>query len=127
MQGNVAHLIAIVSIIKGDVGHVDHIVSHAEAIAGNVAMLSDIFPEGTGPSSGVPTSALAKIWEDPDSFDQLIKDAIAEADKLVEVATAGDMDAVREQIGSVGRNACRACHLDFAGKVSYNLQTVPTE
>ena len=66
-----------------------------------------------------------KIWDDPDAFDRLIKDAKAEADKLVEVAAAGDIDAIREQIGSVGRNACRACHLDFAGKVSYNLQTVP--
>ena len=125
MQGNVAHLIAIISIAKGDVGHTGHLVSHAESIAGNMAMLDDIFPEGTGPSSGVPTAALSAIWDDPGTFDQLIEDAQAEAAQLLEVAGAGDVDAVLQQVGSLGRNGCGACHLDFAGKVSYNLQTVP--
>jgi cytochrome c556 len=63
-----------------------------------------------------PSNALPAIWEQPDKF----KDAAArlenEAHKLYEVSQSGDENAVKAQIGAVGK-ACGGCHENFRQKL----------
>ena len=113
MKTLVGHLGAIGAIAKGEVSNTSHAPSHAAAILAITEMLPDLFPAGTGPDSGVKTRASAAMWQDTDKLQQIIAQSMAEAEKLVEVASAGDPGAIGAQLGSLGKNACGACHTAF--------------
>lgn len=67
------------------------------------------FQEGTGPSSGVETEALAKIWEDPSGFTSAAAAFEAAAAKLSDAVTAGDQAAIGAAAKETGAT-CKACH-----------------
>ena len=85
MRTNSGHIGALSLILKGEVGYTGHISSHAAALAGNMEMLPDIFPDGSGPETGFKTRALPAIWEDQAKFAEVVERARAEAAKLVEI------------------------------------------
>jgi cytochrome c556 len=73
------------------------------------ADLPSWFPKGSGPEAGVKTQAKAEIWTDAAGFAAAVTRLQAETAKLQDVATAGDLDAIKAQARAAG-GACKACH-----------------
>lgn len=67
------------------------------------------FPKGSGPEAGVKTGAKAEIWTDAAGFAAAVARLQGETAKLQEVATAGDLDAIKAQVRTTGA-ACKNCH-----------------
>lgn len=106
------HMKSMSLIAKGKVDRpARDLAVHAQAIASGAALLPALFPEGTGPDA-VKTEALAAIWTDGAGFAAAAEALQAEATKLVELATAGDLDGAKAQLGNVGK-ACGSCHESF--------------
>jgi len=67
------------------------------------------FPKGSGPEAGVKTAAKAEVWSDADGFDAAAARLQAETAKLADVASGGDLEAVKSQFRAAGA-ACNGCH-----------------
>jgi cytochrome c556 len=88
------------------------IAGAAKVVSAAAAEQDKWFPAGTGPETGIKTRAKPEIWNKPQDFaaaKKLFSDA---APKLLTVASAGDVAAVRTQFGEVGK-ACKNCHDTF--------------
>ncbi|KEO91900.1 hypothetical protein EH31_04295 [Erythrobacter longus] len=72
--------------------------------------LPDLFPAGSSMEAGYDTEALAVIWEDPEGFAKAIENGIAASEDMMAAAATGDPEAVRGQVGNLGKNGCKACH-----------------
>ena len=103
----------IVMNLKGQVPFgAEHVAAEAEAIHALSKVVPSLFPAGSGPDAG-DTNALPAIWEHMDQVKTLAGKLESESAKLAEVAKAGDMKAIGEQMGVLGKEACGACHHDF--------------
>jgi cytochrome c556 len=112
MKADGAHAAEILLILKGQVPFsTAHIVAHAEALHTMSKLYNDIVPPGSGPEAG-DTNALPAIWQEMDEWKEYSAKLEAESAKLVEVAKTGDMKAIADQVGVMGK-ACGACHEDF--------------
>lgn len=122
MKANGANLGMIAAVVKGEVSLTDDLAENAESLAELGEMLSanlqQLFPEGTGKESGVKTIALPTIWEKWAEFEQVAMRFQEESAKLAEVAEGGDMAAIGQQVGVLGKEACGACHETFREKDS---------
>lgn len=107
-----AHITAISSVVKGETSYVGHVSAHASAMAAAAGMIPDIFPEGTGEGD---TRAKPEIWQDWAKFEKAAQNLQAQATKLAEVASGGDVAAIGAQLGEVGK-ACGGCHEPFRKK-----------
>ncbi len=122
MKANSAHLGMIAAIIKGEVSLTDEIAPNAAALAEMGEMLSanlqQLFPEGTakGADAAGETRALPAIWENWGDFEQVATRFEEETAKLAEVAEGGDMAAIGQQVGMLGKEGCGACHETFREK-----------
>ena len=122
MKGNSAHLGMIAAVVKGEVSLTDELAPNAAALAKMGEMLAanlqQLFPEGTamGADIGVKTAALPKIWENWGQFEQVAMRFQEETAKLAEVAQSGDMAAIGQQVGVLGKEGCGACHETFREK-----------
>jgi cytochrome c556 len=120
MKGNSAHLGMIAAVMKGEVSLTDEIAPNAAALAEMGEMLSanlqQLFPEGTDKAAGLKTAALPAIWEKWGDFEQVAMRFQEETAKLAEVAEGGDMAAIGQQLGVVGKEGCGACHETFREK-----------
>jgi len=122
MKGNSAHLGMIAAIVKGEVSLTDELAPNAAALAEMGEMLNAnlqrLFPEGTamGADVGAETRALPAIWENWAEFEQVAMRFQEETAKLAEVAQGGDMTAVAQQVGVLGKEGCGACHENFRQK-----------
>jgi len=72
----------------------------------------DGFDAGT---KDVKSAALPAIYEQADKFKEASSRLENEAHKLYEVSRSGDENAVKAQIGAVGK-ACGGCHESFRQK-----------
>lgn len=117
MKANSAHLGMIAAVVKGEVSLTDELAGNAQALAEMGEMLSanlqQLFPEGSGKTADVKTRALPAIWEKWSEFEQVAMTFQEEAAKLAEVAQGGDMAAIAQQVGVVGKQGCGACHDTF--------------
>ena len=122
MDANSAHLGMIAAVVKGDVSFTDDLAANANALAlmGKAlsANLQQLFPEGTGKDAGLKTRALPAIWEKWSDFEKVAARFEQESAKLAEVAQGGDMAAIGQQVGVLGKEACGACHETFREKQS---------
>jgi cytochrome c556 len=80
------------------------------------ANLQQLFPEGTDKAAGLETASLPAIWEKWGDFEQVAMRFQEETAKLAEVAQGGDMAAIGQQLGVVGKEGCGACHETFREK-----------
>ena len=87
-------------------------VAAAKTLAATGRAQAGLFPNGSGPSSGVKTDALPAIWTNRAVFDGQMKAFIAQADKMVVAANTGNAAAVGAQFKAVG-GTCAACHKQF--------------
>jgi cytochrome c556 len=109
MSGLGAHIGAIADVLKGKVPHGGHIIGHARAMQAASLMLDDIFPPDS--DFGL-TRAKPEIWEQPEKFKAGIKAFQDAAVVLVKAAESGDMGAIGDALGGVGKS-CGGCHKPF--------------
>ena len=92
---------------------------NADIVKRNAAFLDNLtrMPWDTfDPSTkDVKSNALPAIWEQPDKFKEAASRLENEAQKLYQVSQSGDENAVKAQIGAVGK-ACGGCHESFRQK-----------
>jgi len=92
---------------------------NADIVRRNAAYLDNLsrmawdgFDAGT---KDVKSAALPAIYEQADKFKEASSRLENEAHKLYEVSRSGDENAVKAQIGAVGK-ACGGCHESFRQK-----------
>lgn len=81
----------------------------AEKVAAYSQDIENWFPEGSGPSAGVKTEALDKIWEDPEGFAEVIAGFKTNAAALNAAVEAGDTEAMAAAFKATG-GSCGTCH-----------------
>ena len=123
MKANSAHLGMIAAIVKGEVSMTDELVPHAQALAQQgqlaTANLQQLFPEGTGKGgAGVETHALPVIWDKWGEFEQAAQRFQDQTAKFAEVAQGGDMTAIAQALGALGKEGCGGCHETFREKTN---------
>ena len=117
MKANGAHITMVGAVVKGEVSWNDELVGHAHALHEQSKHLLRLFPERTGKGDAeVESAALPVIWEKWSEFEQAARNFEEESAKLVEVAESGDMAAIGQQLGALGRQGCGGCHENFREK-----------
>lgn len=99
------HMQAIVSVIRGEVSHTDHLPTHADALADLAELTPTLFATGTEGGDTLPA-----VWEKAEDF-QAKLGAFKEASRNLKTA----VDAGEDPSGalrSVGM-ACKGCHDDY--------------
>ena len=91
---------------KGDVTKLE---DPAKAMARWMKQFPTTFPAG---SDKPPTRALPPVWSDPEGFHKAADNFVAAAEKLTQLAKAGDAEGVAAQVKVVG-DACSACHRTY--------------
>jgi len=85
-------------------------VSNAEV----VAQISRLPWAGFGPGTE-GGKAKPEIWKEQAKFKELNEKLMADTDKLLVAAKAGNLDALKAAMGSVGET-CKTCHDTFRNK-----------
>jgi cytochrome c556 len=117
MRANGAHIAMIGAVAKGEISWTDELVDHAHALHEQSQHLLRLFPEGSGKgATDVESVALPAIWEKWGEFEQAAQRFEQESAKLLEVAEAGDMAALGQQLGALGKDGCGGCHETFREK-----------
>lgn len=101
------HMQAIVDIVRGDVPHMDHLATHASAMADLAEIAPSLFPE-----SSKGGDALDAIWEDAEDFASKLnafKEATAAFKTAAESGERGEIMAAFRGLGQ----ACKGCHDDY--------------
>jgi cytochrome c556 len=109
MAGDFAGIRAVVAA-KGDVKTLEN---PSKALARWIRQFPTQFPPGTEEGHG--TKALPAIWSDGAGFQKAADELAVAADKLAELAKAGDADAMAPQVKVVG-DACSACHRTYRAR-----------
>jgi len=109
MLGDFAGIRAVVAA-KGDVKTLE---KPADAMARWIKQFPTQFPPGS--DTGHNTKALPAIWLDPAGFSKAADNLVDAADKLAQLAKAGDTDGVAAQVKVVG-DACGACHKTYRAR-----------
>ena len=100
---------AISDQLKASSPDLAEIQTAAASVPQQAMGMSDWFPEGTGPESGVKTEALPIIWEDKADFDKKVLAMQDAAGNLATVAQGGDIAAIGAAFKTTG-GTCKDCH-----------------
>lgn len=84
-------------------------VANARGVQDTARRIHGLFPEG---SASAESRAKPEIWQRWADFEGLARNFEQEAEKLVQVAEAGDPQALGPQVGAVGKG-CGTCHDSF--------------
>ena len=104
----------LAAMAQGKVPYNADIVKRNAAFLDNLTRMPwDTFDPATKDVKG--SNALPAIWEQQDKFKEAASRLENEAHKLYEVSQSGDENAVKAQIGAVGK-ACGGCHESFRQK-----------
>ncbi len=105
---------ADIRTVVADKGDVKTLEAPAKAVARWLRQYPTLFPAGSdqGPP---PTKALPAVWSDPAGFKKGADTAADAADKLAQLAKAGDTDGVAAQVKVVG-DTCVACHKTYRAR-----------
>jgi cytochrome c556 len=109
------HMGSIAAVVKGEVGFTGHVAGHARGIEEMSLIVPETFPANSGPMDVADTEALPEIWEEPAKFKQAVSDFQAAAAKFAAVAEGGDMSAIGDGLGALGKT-CGGCHKPFRKK-----------
>ncbi len=110
-----AHMGAMAAVAKGEVSFTDEVAGHAHAINALSKNLLRLFPKDSGKEAG-ETRALPAIWEKWSDFEAAVQKLSDESAKMAQVAEGGDVAAIGQQLGAVGKNGCGGCHETFRAK-----------
>lgn len=107
MEAIGGHMRAIVDIVRGDVPHMDHLATHAGAMADLAGIAPTLFPEA---SKG--GDALDAIWENSEDFASKLN-AFEEATAAFKTAAeSGERGGIMTAFRGLGQ-ACKGCHDDY--------------
>lgn len=109
MQGDYTG-ISMVLALKGDVKKLEQ---PAKALARWMRQFPSQFPPGS--DTGDNTKALPTVWSDSAGFHKAADTMADAADKLADLAKAGDADSMPAQLKAVGQ-ACGACHRTYRAR-----------
>ncbi|MGA3397991.1 MAG: cytochrome c [Acetobacteraceae bacterium] len=109
MLADFAGIRAVVAA-KGDVKTLE---KPADALARWIKQFPSQFPPGS--DTGHDTKALPAVWSDSAGFQKAADNFVDAADKLAQLARAGDADGVASQVKVVG-DACGACHKTYRAR-----------
>jgi cytochrome c556 len=121
MDANMANIAMIAMVVKGDVTFQSDVAANAKALAEQgkllTANLMRFFPKGTAKGETPEKSAaLPAIWEKWADFEQAAQRFQEESAKFAEVAQGGEMAAIAQQLGALGKQGCGGCHQTFREK-----------
>ena len=85
------------------------VAANAKTISTLASQLPTWFPRGSGVEARPMSEAKADIWRDAAGFTTAASNFQAQATKLNQLASAGDIDAVKAQVRNTGM-ACKSCH-----------------
>ena len=109
MKGFYKNYSDIAKVVTGENKDVASAATSAAGWAAAARKVSDLFPAGSGPESGVETRAKPEIWTDRAGFDAAVAVLVASTGKLADVAKTGDLKAIEAQLNQAGE-ACGGCH-----------------
>jgi cytochrome c556 len=109
MAADFAGIRAVIAA-KGDVKTLQ---KPAEALARWMKQFPSQFPPGS--DTGHDTKALPAVWSDSAGFQKAADNFVDAANKLAELAKAGDADGMASQVKVVG-DACGACHKTYRAR-----------
>jgi cytochrome c556 len=95
-------------------GRVPYDAAAANAYAEVVAMISKLPWAGFGPGTE-GGKAKPDIWKEQAKFKELNERLMAETEKLAAATKAGNLDAVKAAVASVGET-CKTCHDTFRSR-----------
>ena len=105
-------------VVDGEVAfNKDQVAAAARAIAGVAnSGMGALYGPGTEKDAGSQkTRVKPEFFKNMDQVKKHAQKFNSEANKLAEVAAAGDQAAIKAQFGELGK-ACKACHDDFRVK-----------
>ncbi len=97
------------AVIDDEVPYRNHLLAHAVSLNRLAVLAADIFPAGSG---GDASRAKDEIWEDVEEFKAGLTAFQDASSELLESVYTGDLTAIQDAIGSVGRT-CSGCHRPF--------------
>jgi cytochrome c556 len=100
------------SALKADAPDAAIIAEASKRIAEVIKDTKALYPVGTGPASGLKTRAKAEIWSQNGEFNRADDESIAEAQRFLQTAAAGDVNAVKAGFKAL-TDSCVACHVKF--------------
>jgi cytochrome c556 len=95
-------------------GRVPYDATAAVANAEVVAQISKLPWAGFGPGTE-GGKAKPEIWQEQAKFKELSERLMSDTDKLLVAAKAGNLDALKAAMGSLG-DTCKSCHDSFRNK-----------
>ena len=93
------------------------IQASAKTIVGMAPHVLKWFPKGSGPESGIKTSALPVVWEKWPEFKVAAVKMLSASKALNAAAATGDLAKIKPAVGALG-GTCKGCHDTFKSKDS---------
>ena len=93
------------------------IQASAKTIVGLAPHVLKWFPKGSGPESGIKTSALPAVWEKWPEFKVAAVNMLTASKALNAAAATGDLAKIKPAVGALG-GTCKGCHDTFKSKDS---------
>ena len=97
------------AVARGESTDISGIPAKAEAAAAEFRRIPVVFPAGSGRDAFPDSRATPDVWAKRADFEAAAVKLATETEKLGEIAKAGNLDAVKAQVASVGQ-ACGGCH-----------------
>ncbi len=108
------HLSAVAQIAKNKISYVEDAEAHADAIYKMLKQADHLFINDTGVGVG-KSRALPSIWEDRNTFTNMMKDSAEKAALLYEASITKDVSLIASATGNLGKT-CGNCHKKFRKK-----------
>ena len=109
MSAIAANRALLSAVVDDEFPYRNHLLAHAVSLNRLAVMTADIFPAGSG---GDTSRAKDEIWEDEEEFKAVVTAFQDASSELLESVYTGDLNAIQDAIGSVGRT-CSGCHRPF--------------
>jgi cytochrome c556 len=118
MKTNSNDMKVIQAFLKDGKGTAADVAKAATSIAGVTKTVPSLFPKGSGRGDfpDKATRALPVIWTDMAGFEKAAATTVSEAEKLAQVAKAGDKDAIEKQVAVLNKEGCGGCHTTYRGE-----------
>jgi cytochrome c556 len=108
------HFMRIAAVVKGQQPYDRDVVTHDATLVETFSKLPWEAFRVPGTDKG-PTQLMPEAFREPSRFSEDAKRFEAEAAKLAGAAAGGNLDAIKNQFGEVGK-ACQECHKQFRAR-----------
>lgn len=113
MESIKGHNQAIKMTLEGKVPYDDIVEHHMSSLENMLGIVGELFPEG---SDFGETNAKDAIWDNPDKFNDSVRDAQIAFEEFSKVVAKGDKRASLAAFKKFGKDSCGSCHKSFKKK-----------